>query len=127
MVKHDEVHGERADRQERAAKRLLLQLGVAVTELDRWINESPDGEHYVVQVSFKVRYDSVGDVLAVVLADTVNGREVAFNSGNTFAETLLALTNRLNNGQIKWKEDTPYGDRSNNGAGRAAGTGGGDD
>ncbi len=108
MVKHDDVHFEREEASKRAAARLIMKLGSALEKLDTWTLESPDDERYIVGINIKVRYDSVGDVLAVVRADTANGPVVAFHTGTDVSSVVLGLVNRLDNGSLKWREDTPW-------------------
>lgn len=111
MVKHDEVAGEKYEASLRAADRLLKKLGAALERLDVWVGESPDDEHYITGVVVKVRYDSVGDVLIMVKADSAKGPVIAFHAADSMSASVLGLVNRLDNGQIQWKEDVPYEQR----------------
>lgn len=108
MVRHDEVHGAREDKNRKGAERLIERIGRAIVRLDVWAMESPDDERYVVGINIKVRYDDQGDVLIVVRADAANGPEVAFNTGDTISAALTGLANRLDNRTLKWREDTPW-------------------
>lgn len=109
MVDHGRKAQEREDSATKAAARLVAKLGARVEQLDRYIQDPPDNERFITEVRFKVRYGDVGDVLGVLKADTPDGKVIAFHSDDTVAEVLSGLVNRLNNGSIKWREDTPYG------------------
>lgn len=104
---------EREEASKRAAARLLTKLGTRVEQLDRWIQEVPDDYHHIIQVRFAIRYSTVGDVLAMVKATTDDGKEIAFHSDDTVSEAMTGLVNRLNNGTLKWREDTPYDQKGN--------------
>lgn len=95
-----------------AAKRLLTKLGSKVEQLDRFATEAPSGDYYITEVRFKVRYDTVGDVLGIIKIEGENGKQIAFHSDDTISEALGGMVNRLVNGTLKWKEDIPY-DKAN--------------
>lgn len=116
MVRHDLVAQEREDASKAAAGRLITRLGAALERLDVWVSEAPDDEKYVTGLNFRVRYDTEGDVLAVVKADTADGPIVGFHSAETVSAALLGLLARMDNGSLKWREDIPYAKRSNNAA-----------
>lgn len=108
MVKHDDVYAEKYEASKRAAERMVKRLGLAVERLDVWTTEAPDDEHYIVGINIKVRYDTIGDVLIIVKARGVDGDVVAFQSADTISAAVAGLVARLDNGQIKWREDTPW-------------------
>ncbi len=95
----------------KSAENYVGRLGLAVISLDDNITDTPDGEHFVNEIRFKVRYDEQGDILVVVKAFGGPGKTIAFHSADTVAEGLLGLANRLTNGTLKWKEDKPYDER----------------
>lgn len=113
MVDHNRVYQEKFEASERAAANMLKRIGVALEKLDRWVTEAPDDEHYIMGVAIKVRYDTVGDVLVVVKADSANGKKVGFHTADTVSEAIVGMVHRLDNGQFIWKEDVPYDQRSN--------------
>lgn len=103
-----QLQQDREDASRKAAKNLLMKLGARLEQLDRWVAETPDDAHYITEVRFKVRYGTVGDVLAMVKATGPAGKEIAFHSDDTITEALSGLVSRLANGSLKWREDKPY-------------------
>lgn len=94
----------------KAAETLIERLGEAVLHVDEYIRDPADGEHYISELRFRVRYDAEGDVLGVIKAETGAGKVIAFQSGDTVAEVLRGIVNRLRNGSLQWREDKPYGE-----------------
>jgi len=111
VVKHDDVAGAKYEASLRAAERYVKKLGMALERLDVWVTECPDDEHYVTGVNIKVRFDSVGDVLIMVKADSAEGDVLAFHAADSLSACVLGLANRLDNGNIVWRQDIPYDQR----------------
>jgi len=113
MGRASDPHEQREDRKYQASKRaaesLLNRLGVRLEQLDRFVDDPPDGETFITEVRFKVNAAWDGGVLMIVKA-TINGEKViGFHGDDGLAETLAGGVNRLSNGSMKWKEDKPYG------------------
>lgn len=70
----------------------------------------PDLEgRYLIAVKVKERWNTIGDVLVILTTDGELGRQVAFGQGDEFIAAIVATSNRWANGQLKFKEDKPYG------------------
>lgn len=62
----------------------------------------------VIEVRIKKpRFDG-DDALAMVKADDGTHKWIAFSGGYDGAESLRVLLERIQNGQISWREDRPY-------------------
>lgn len=94
----------------KAASTYIGRLGEAVMYLEQYIQDPKDDTTFITHISFKVRYGSEGDILAVLRAETGEGKVVAFHSGDRLDDVVLGLASRLRNGSLRWREDTPYGD-----------------
>jgi len=100
---------ERYDASRRAAARMMTKLGLKLEQLDRWIEDPPDGETFITELRFKMGGGWDGGILAIVKTDGGEGKRIGFHVGDTLADALVGMVNRLENGSIKWKEDTGYG------------------
>lgn len=85
-------------RQERQANALAL--------LQQRTHEPDEYGRMLVRISVKVRWDTVGDVLVVLVTDGELGHQVAFGQGDEMIDALVGTANRWANGQLEWKEDS---------------------
>lgn len=95
----DGVKGDRKDvdqeRLFRAVKRLDRQLFLSVSE-----DERPTG------LKIRAPQHDTDDYLAVVTqVNSEGGYEVGFHGASSLSELLVGLSNRLDNGSVKWHED----------------------
>lgn len=125
-ARQDGGNTEKSDASQRAATRLLTKMGVRLELLDRFVVEAHQDDYYVTDIRFKVRYDTVGDVLGIVKSEGPHGKRIAFHSDDTISECLVGMVNRMNNSTLKWKEDIPYGESNSNGKAGPASDGGED-
>ncbi len=93
----------------KAASRLLEKMGKRLEQLDRWVDDPPDSETFIVEVRFKVGGKYGEGVLAIIKVDGGQGKQIAFHGADSLGEALVGLVSRLENGSLKWKEDKPYG------------------
>ncbi len=96
----------------RAAENLLKKLGTRLEQLDRWVDDPPDGETYISEIRLKVDAGYDGTVAGIIKA-TIGGQKViAFHSDETVTEVVTGIVSRLGNGSLKWREDVPYDQRN---------------
>lgn len=107
-ARNDAGNTERAEKRERAAQRMMIKLGVALERLDVMTTEGLSNETYITGINIKIRYDTHGDVIVVLKADSADGKLVGFNTADSPSSAVLGLVNRLDNGTLRWREDTPY-------------------
>ncbi len=96
----------------RAAERLLKQAGKRLEQLDRWIEDPPDGETFITEIRIKVGGGWDGGCLAILKKEGSAGRQIAFHGADTLMEAVTGLVSRLDNGSLKWKEDVGYEPKS---------------
>lgn len=94
-----------------AAETYVGRLGEATMYIAKAVEDPPGGEVWLKSVTLKVRYGAEGDVLAILKAESGEGKLIAFHSGDTVDEVWQGIANRLRNGSFKWREDKPYGER----------------
>lgn len=95
----------------KAAANLLTRLGVRIEQLDRWIEDPPDGETFIQNIQFKVGGGHEDDILAVIRAVVGGEKKVAFHGADTLSECMMGFISRLANGSLTWKADIPYDER----------------
>jgi len=94
---------------QKAAESLLNKLGVRLEQLSRFVDDPPDGETFITEIRFKVNAGWDGGTLMIIKATIGGEKVIGFHGDEGLAETLAGGVNRLANGSMKWKEDTPYG------------------
>lgn len=110
-ARNDSGSTEREEGSRRAAARMLTKLGLKVEMLDQLIAEPHDDMPDITEVRFRIRYATVGDVLALVKATEGDEKKIAFHVEDTFSQALVGLVNRMSNRSLKWREDKPYDER----------------
>jgi len=86
----------------RAVGEALLELGLAHERYKREGNE-------LVDIRLKAPSDEGGEWLVVIRASFEGTRYVGFHSSFRPEEAVRGAVNRVLNGQMKWREETPYG------------------
>jgi len=92
----------------KAAERLLQKHGLRLARLDEIIEDTPDDTHYITELRFKLGIHTGGAVMTVIKSDGPNGKQVAFQVGETIGDAITGLVNRMDNGTLAWREDKPY-------------------
>lgn len=96
----------------KTAENIRSRVGEAVLTLDDYVTDPRDTEAYIKEVRLRIRFDDEGDVQGIVKREGENGKEIAFHNGDSLAQTLQGLANRMRNGSLKFREDKPYGARN---------------
>jgi len=109
---HERREEKRSAASARAATRMLTELAVKIEQLSRFVDDPPDGETFLTSIHFKVGGSWDDGVLAVVKANVGGLDMVGFHGDDTLMECIRGLGNRVVNGSMKWREDTPYGERT---------------
>jgi hypothetical protein len=84
----------------------LLRLGSAIFKFEGSRLRAEERDMYVTQL--RIRFPTVqgGEYLAVLSAHHDGVFVVAFHSAGTFADAIVGMLNRLENGDLQWKEDS---------------------
>lgn len=91
-----------------AFHRELAKIGDQVMRCES-IVERLDGEGiWVYAINIRFPDDDHAEYLAIVKANTEKGKQVAFHGASTLAETVRGTLARLQNGTLKFREDS-YG------------------
>lgn len=106
------------------AERLQERMGESILTVDDYITGRLGDYDPITEVRFKVRYLDEGDILVVVKRKGEAGKTIGFGSADTLGEAVISLANRLKNGSIKWREDTPYDGWGSNGSENEGAAGG---
>jgi len=109
--RNEEVEDAKYNASKRAAQRLLERYGKRLEQLDRWIEDPPDGETWITAITFKTASGYDGGVMGMIKATVGKDNRIAFHGAETLGECLTGIVGRLDNGTLKWKEDKPYGER----------------
>ena len=88
----------------RAAQRLQLLLW----GLDDWAMADGEENMRVFEIRVTGGPDRGGEWMVVAKGVDEGKRVVGFHSADTAEEAIRGCLNRIGNGQLKWKEDTPY-------------------
>ena len=111
-------HEKEYEASQRAAARVMQRLARKVEQLSSFVEDPKDGQPYITSINFKMNSGWDGGVLAIVKGVSDGDDVVGFHSEEAFDECLVGLANRLANGSLKWREDTPYASGSgDNGSG----------
>jgi len=76
---------------------------------EKAINDAEERDCFVRDIRLVNKLALGGGWLAVIRAESSEGKFVAFHGGDTYMETVSGVVARLQNGSLKWKEDKPYG------------------
>lgn len=90
------------------AESMRARIGESILTIEDHIHDPREGQMHLNEVRLTVRYDSVGDVLAMLKRSDGTVKEVAFHSADTISEVVSGIASRLRNGSLKWREDKPY-------------------
>lgn len=102
---YEQQQGAKYDRWLAEQKRTAERQASGLAYLQQRTHEHDTDGRYLMRLSLKVRYDDVGDILAVLVSSGEKGQQVAFHSGDELIDTLAAAANRWANGQLRWKDD----------------------
>lgn len=89
-------------------QRMLRSLGEALLRFENAADTAWNDGRPLGNVTIKLKGDQRGDYLLIARRRSEGVAEVAFVSGDTFAEVLKSFVNGLRNGSLKWKVDA-YG------------------
>jgi len=93
----------------RAAERTMTKLAVKVEQLARLVEDPEDSATFITSIQFKMNAGWDGGCMAIVKASVGSEKKVGFHSEDALDTCLVGLANRIANGTMKWREDTPYG------------------
>ncbi len=91
-----------------AAERQDTALKASTAKLSQWLENPGDGETYVTKLTIKPNWGDEGDCFIIINATIGGENRVAFHGGSTLGDAIIGVVKRLTNGNMKWREDTPY-------------------
>lgn len=92
-----------------AMQQVMSRIGVALTRFEVVRENADERGVYLLGLSARLPNLPGEEVLIVLRGQTDVGAVVAFHSASTFAEAISGAITRLDNGSLKWKEDTYAG------------------
>lgn len=89
--------------------RMLVRQAEALHRIENTLGQLEDEDIFVLGMSLRAPNYEKAEWLAVLRADSPNGRLVAFHNAPSYAELVSGVAERLTNRSIKWKADQ-YGE-----------------
>ena len=108
MSKRNQEHDGNAMASAAAFRQQLIRSGELLLRAERIFERCWDEDVFVRNVNIKLDGGGGGNYLAIVKAETPEGKIVAFHDAPTLLELVTGLLARLENKSLKWREDTPY-------------------
>lgn len=109
MSKKRENHDGNAAASAAAFTRQMVRVGEVLHRAEFTIDRDADEDLFLTHINIKVNPSGDGGYLAIIKAETPEGRVVAFHDAPTLAETIVGVLDRLSNRSLKFREDRPYG------------------
>lgn len=87
---------------------LVNRTGKAVMHISALMEGVRESDYEITEVRLRSTGDGSGYVLAIIKAQSAQGPVIAFHKDVDFSEALTVLAERLQGGNLKWREDVPY-------------------
>lgn len=87
-------------------QRQMVKSAEQLMRLEAVLDRLDEQGTFVLGMSIKVKGFDRNDYLVVLRAQVGNERVVSFHTGDTFLEAVRGMAARLENGSVKWKEDS---------------------
>lgn len=97
------------DKNEHAFEELAAKAAYALMIADRNATYGEKYEVVLTEVRVKFPTETQPEFLVVLKGHSDGGPVVAFHQGSSFFEVLPGALRRLQNKDLKWKEDRPWG------------------
>jgi hypothetical protein len=101
-----------APKADRAYAKWQAGLATGLANLEVYRDEIQEGRPTLTELRFKCDPEDDQGVLAIVKGYQGSQWFVAFHRADSLATCVAEVGNRLRNGSLKWREDTPYESRS---------------
>jgi hypothetical protein len=92
-----------------AVERQMIRLATTIYGMERTIETWDEEDVFFTSLTIRDKRMEGGGWLAIVKARGSSGNLVAFHGGDSFAECVRGVVERMINKSLKFREDTPYG------------------